>query len=276
MATNSIDLNGVAAGTCEIWGWSYRGVPGNGLDQVGLPLSSLDDLDCSDISDNAVTVIREAADGGTVAIDLEATGNPNGTTSFNGDTEAVICLDSQADPIVVVHENDSPNLSFRYVITDAETGLILNVVNTNIIDLDGAGVGTCEIWGWSYRNVPGNGLDQIGEPLSSLDDLDCSDISDNAIVVVREEVLSVEDNVLDVSIRVFPNPTSDVLNISSRGMSNSFTVNVYSITGQIVNRVDFANDNNTLDVTNLSDGVYLLEFIDATNGATAVKRFIKN
>ena len=124
--------------------------------------------------------------------------------------------------------------------------------------------------------MPGNGLDQIGEPLSSLDDLDCSDISDNAIVVVREEVLSVEDNVLDVSIRVFPNPTSDVLNISSRGMSNSFTVNVYSITGQIVNRVDFANDNNTLDVTNLSDGVYLLEFIDATNGATAVKRFIKN
>ena len=186
VATNSIDLNGVAAGVCEIWGWSYRGVPGNGLDQVGEPLSALDDLDCSDISDNAVTIIREAADGGTVSIDLEATGNPNGTTSFNGDTEAVICLDSQADPIVVVHENDAPNLSYRYVITDAATGLILNVVATNSIDLNGVAAGVCEIWGWSYRGVPGNGLDQIGEPLSALDDLDCSDISDNAVTIIRE------------------------------------------------------------------------------------------
>ncbi|SNS24224.1 hypothetical protein SAMN06265376_1091, partial [Dokdonia pacifica] len=186
VATNSIDLNGVAAGVCEIWGWSYRGVPGNGLDQIGEPLSALDDLDCSDISDNAVTIIREAADGGTVSIDLDATGNPNGTTSFNGDTEAVICLDSQADPIVVVHENDAPNLSYRYVITDAATGLILNVVATNSIDLNGVAAGVCEIWGWSYRGVPGNGLDQIGEPLSALDDLDCSDISDNAVTIIRE------------------------------------------------------------------------------------------
>ena len=52
--------------------------------------------------------------------------------------------------------------------------------------MDGAGVGTCQIWGWSYRGVPGNGLNQVGQPLSSLDDLDCSDISDNAITVNRE------------------------------------------------------------------------------------------
>ncbi len=188
--TDTIDLNGVAPGTCEIWGWSYRGVPGNGLDQMGQPLSSLDDLDCSDISDNQITIIREAAIGGTVAIDLDATGNPNGTTSFNGDTEAVICIDSLADPIVVTHSNPgAENLSYRYVITDAATGLILNVVNTDTIDLNGVAPGTCEIWGWSYRGVPGNGLDQMGQPLSSLDDLDCSDISDNQITIIREAAI---------------------------------------------------------------------------------------
>jgi len=166
IASNSIDLNGVAPGTCEIWGWSYRGVPNNGLDQIGEPLSALDDLDCSDISDNQITVIREAANGGTVAIDLDATGNPNSTTSFNGTNEAVICIDSRPDPIVVVHENPgAENLSYRYVITDAATGLILNVVNSSSIDY---------------------GIDQIGEPLSALDDLDCSDISDNQITVIRE------------------------------------------------------------------------------------------
>ncbi|KAA1247189.1 CHRD domain-containing protein [Aquimarina sp. RZ0] len=188
--TNTISLDGAGAGTCEIWGWSYRGVEGNGLNQVGMPLSSLNDLPCSDISDNSITVIREEAIGGTVAIDLAATGNPNNTTSFNGDTEAVICVDGRADGLVVTHNNPgAENLSYRYVITDATTGLILNVVNTNTISLDGAGAGTCEIWGWSYRGVEGNGLNQVGMPLSSLNDLPCSDISDNSITVIREEAI---------------------------------------------------------------------------------------
>ncbi|MEP0517739.1 CHRD domain-containing protein, partial [Dokdonia sp.] len=185
--SNEIDLDGAGIGTCQIWGWSYRGTPDNGAGFIGGPLADLDAQDCSDISENAITVVREAANGGTVSIDLEATGNPNGTTSFNGDTEAVICLDTQMDPIVVVHENPgAENLSYRYVITDEATGLILNVVNTNSIDLNGVAAGTCQIWGWSYRGVPGNGLDQVGEPLSSLDDLDCSDISDNFVRVIRE------------------------------------------------------------------------------------------
>ncbi|MEP0386435.1 MAG: T9SS type A sorting domain-containing protein, partial [Dokdonia sp.] len=404
--TNSIDLNGVAAGTCQIWGWSYRNVPGNGLDQIGEPLSSLDDLDCSDISDNAVTVIREAADGGTVAIDLEATGNPNGTTSFNGDTEVVICLDERPDPIVVVHENDSPNLSYRYVITDEATGLILNVVNTNSIDLNGVAPGTCQIWGWSYRNVPGNGLDQIGEPLSSLDDLDCSDISDNFVRVIREaadggtvsididatdaigegttivtgdnsvtilvgdgignpvvvqhendspnltyryvitdssddstilnivdsneidleaaglgtcqiwgwsyrglgasipdfigqplqvlrdedcsdisedfvevirtDVLAVDDAAqINVELSVYPNPTTDFINISLTGVNNGYSVNVYSVTGQIVKSERYTSQENRLQVSDLSNGMYLLEVVDTDSNTRSVKRFIK-
>ncbi|WP_161555185.1 CHRD domain-containing protein [Dokdonia sinensis] len=186
VASDTISLDGAGAGTCEIWGWSYRGVPNNGLDQIGQPLSSLDDLDCSDISDNAITVIREVADGGTVALDVAASSTGTTTVSADG-LEAVICVDGNADPLVVTHENPgAENLSYRYVITDAATGLILNVVASDTISLDGAGAGTCEIWGWSYRGVPNNGLDQIGEPLSSLDDLDCSDISDNAITVIRE------------------------------------------------------------------------------------------
>jgi predicted small secreted protein len=409
--TNSIDLNGVEAGTCEIWGWSYRGVPGNGLDQVGQPLSSLDDLDCSDISDNAVTVIRQEADlDSVISIDIDATGNPNGTTTFTNEFEAIICGDSQADPlviavesvsndlpytliaydfdtslitnvidvegasatldlngsdnalfeifgvsgivpistsdligtnvfdffglvneseclefsissifvvrevanggtvaididntdtsngttvitdelnvtivagdgipdpIVVVHENDAPNLSYRYVITDAETGLILNVVNTNIIDLDEAGTGTCEIWGWSYRGVPGNGLEQVGLPLSSLDDLDCSDISDNAITVVRDEVLSTEDAVLDIDLRVFPNPTTDVLNISVGGSNNGYSTTIYSLTGSVVSQQTFSGESNSLNVANYAAGVYLIEIVDSETNTRTIKRFIK-
>ncbi|WP_299680498.1 CHRD domain-containing protein [uncultured Dokdonia sp.] len=275
--TNSISLDPAGPGTCEIWGWSYRGVPGNGLDQIGEPLSALDDLDCSDISDNAITVIRETADGGTVSIDIDATDAiGENTTIVTGDNAVTILVgDGIANPIVVQHENESPNLSYRYVITDADTGLILNVVNTDTIDLEGAGLGTCEIWGWSYRGVPGNGLDQIGEPLSALDDLDCSDISDDFIEVIRTDVLAVEDNQISLELSMYPNPTTSFLNISLGGVNNGYAVNVYSVTGQIVMSETYSAQDNTLDVSRLSDGMYLLEVIDETSNTRTVKRFIK-
>ncbi|WP_299278897.1 hypothetical protein, partial [uncultured Psychroserpens sp.] len=183
----TIDLNGAGVGTCQIWGWSYRGMADNGASFIGGPLSDLNAAECSDISDNAVTVIREAANGGTVAIDLVATGNPNNTTSFNGDTEAVICVDSQADPLVIIHENPgAENLSYRYVITNEDASEILAISPSATIDLNGAGVGTCQIWGWSYRGMADNGASFIGGPLSDLNAAECSDISDNAVTVIRE------------------------------------------------------------------------------------------
>ena len=183
----TIDLNGAGVGNCRIWGWSYRGLSDNGASFIGSPLSDLQAVDCSDLSDNSVLVIREAADGGTVAIDLVATGNPNNTTSFNGDTEAVICVDSQPDPLVIVHENpDAENLSYRYVITNEDSSEILAISPSATIDLNGAGVGNCRIWGWSYRGLSDNGASFIGSPLSDLQAVDCSDLSDNSVLVIRE------------------------------------------------------------------------------------------
>ncbi len=395
----TIDLNGAGVGTCQIWGWSYRGMADNGASFIGGPLADLDAAECSDISDNAVNVIREAADGGTVAIDLAATGNPNNTTSFNGDTEAVICVDSQADPLVIIHENpgaenlsyryvitnedasvilaispsatidlngagvgtcqiwgwsyrgmadngasfiggpladldaaecsdisdnavnvireaadggtvslsngdteisicagdglpnpldvvhENPgaeNLSYRYVITDANTGLILNVVNTNVIDLDGAGAGVCEIWGWSYRGVPNNGLDQIGQPLSSLDNLDCSDISDNAIIVTRLtgtdcESLSLDDFSLSNTLNVFPNPAIDIINISNNSSESiNASVEMYDLRGRKVYQ-NTSNLSNALqiNISNFESGMYLINITDTNSKAIVTKRIIK-
>ena len=275
--TNEISLDGAGQGTCEIWGWSYRGVPGNGLDQIGEPLSSLDDLDCSDISDNSITVIREEADGGTVSINLDETEAIGETTTIvTGDnTVTILAGDGIPNPVVVQHENESPNLSYRYVITDADTGLILNVVNTNSIDLEGAGLGTCQIWGWSYRGVPGNGLDQIGEPLSSLDDLDCSDISEDFVEVIRTDVLAVADNQINLELSVYPNPTTDFVNISLTGINTGYAVNLYSITGQIVKSQTYTAQENRLQVSDLTNGVYVLEVIDENSNTRTVRRIIK-
>ncbi|MEL6637614.1 MAG: hypothetical protein AAFR05_12765, partial [Bacteroidota bacterium] len=62
--SNIIDLDGAGTGVCRVWGWSYRGLNAN--DFLNRPLQDLQDADCSDISEDFVEVIREAADGGTV------------------------------------------------------------------------------------------------------------------------------------------------------------------------------------------------------------------
>ncbi len=276
--SNAIDLDGAGIGTCQIWGWSYRGTPDNGAGFIGGPLADLDAEDCSDISDNSIEVIREEADGGTVAIDIEATeAIGEETTLISNETSAtIIAGDDIANPIIVVHENDSPNLSYRYVITDnSPESIILAISGTNEIDLDGAGIGTCQIWGWSYRGTPDNGAGFIGGPLADLDAEDCSDISENSIEVVRTTTLAVEDNQIDISLRLFPNPTTDFINITTQSR-NGYQATIYSITGQQIMSRTFTTSENRLDVSRFSNGMYLLEIVDQDTNTRSIQRFIKN
>ncbi|MDC8003193.1 T9SS type A sorting domain-containing protein [Aureisphaera galaxeae] len=181
-AAPPFNLDGAGVGVCDIWYIRYEdGLSGN---MVGQNIADLEG--CFDLS-NAIEVIREEADGGSVEIDIAATGNPNGTTSISADgLEAVICVDGRMDPLVVSHVTTAENLTFRYVVTDdSDDNIILAIMNTSSIDLDGAGIGTCRIWGWSYRGL--NQDDFIGLPLADLQAEDCSDISDIAIDVIREE-----------------------------------------------------------------------------------------
>ncbi len=165
--SNTIDLSSAPAGTCRVWGWSYRG-----LDDpiIGDPISSLTDDDCEAISDNFITVHREIPDGGMVTL-------LDGSTSF-AQCAGQIVFD-------VTHATTAPNLSYWYIITDAN-GIILdwvNSANSNTIDLSNAPAGECRVWGWNYRGLPDP---VVGEPLSTLRDDFCEDVSDNFITVHRE------------------------------------------------------------------------------------------
>ncbi|MEM7086489.1 MAG: T9SS type A sorting domain-containing protein, partial [Bacteroidota bacterium] len=266
--SDTINLDGAGPGTCQIWGWSYRGLADNGASFIGGPLSDLQAVDCSDLSDESITVIREAADGGTV-------------TLANGDTEVTICAgDGQPDPLEVVHTNTAPNLTFQYVVTDSDANnTILAIFNTNIIDLEGAGEGVCRIWGWSYRGLDGASF--IGEPLQMLQDEDCSDISDDFIEVIRLtgadcEVLGVEDAISSDDFSIYPNPANSIVNISYAGNpSLSIAVTMYDITGRKVRQITLADQSsNTIDVSGLPGGIYLLNLLDVDSGNAVNKRLI--
>ena len=80
-SSSTIDVEGLEAGTCRIWGWSYRDI--NQEDFIGLPLQMLDDEDCSAISENAIEVIKDEALS-VAGANLEVTLNvfPNPASDF--------------------------------------------------------------------------------------------------------------------------------------------------------------------------------------------------
>ncbi|MDO6597745.1 choice-of-anchor Q domain-containing protein [Oceanihabitans sp. 2_MG-2023] len=69
-------------------------------------------------------------------------------------------------------------------------------------------------------------------------------------------------------ISLYPNPTSSILNIKSK--QDVETVTIYSVLGKKVLKAE----TKTIDVSNLSQGIYIMKIITKDNSET-VKRFIK-
>ncbi len=184
------------------------------------------------------------------------------------------------DPLEVIHENPgAENLSYRYVITNEDASEILAISPSATIDLDGAGPGICQIWGWSYRGLADNGASFIGSPLADLDALDCSDISDNAINVTRltgDECENLSTNDFNANaFSVFPNPTNDIINVTS-SLDFETTIEIYDTQGRSVYRTN-SNLSNTLQInmSSFNSGLYLLNITNKANNTAITKRIIK-
>ena len=166
---NTVDFEGAGSGNCLVWGLSYTG---NILVSMGdnALTSALTD-DCFGLSDNFVTVVRDVPDGGVVS-------------TVDGATEVYTCAgDGTADKIMFAHVSSS-NAQFRYLVTD-DQGVILGLPPGNMVDFEGAGQGTCLVWGLSFT---GNILVSVGDNAltSALTD-DCYDLSANFVTVERDD-----------------------------------------------------------------------------------------
>ena len=203
----TLDLSGAPAGTCRIWGWSYRGLPDP---VVGEPLSSIaPDGSCADISDDFITVYREITDGGTIT----TLGGASDTTVVAGDAF-----------VTVTHTTSAQFLSYWYIITD-EDGTILgfaNSANTNTLNLSGAPAGICRIWGWSYRGL---GDPVPGENIATLTDDFCETISADFVEVNREAANDALEDVIINEVGVdgrieFYNGTDAAVDVSGYWLCN--------------------------------------------------------
>ncbi|HFA52254.1 MAG TPA: T9SS type A sorting domain-containing protein [Bacteroidetes bacterium] len=167
---SSHDFDNAPPGNCFVWGFSYTG---NITAQPGGSVFSLQFSDaCWNISKNAISVIRDMPDGGTVA-------------TPQGETQVFACLDDGIPDFVGFTNNGTSNANYTYVITDPQ-GNILGVPGTSFLDFSGAGVGTCRVWGLSYTGhlTAMMGMNIETDALAD----NCFDLSENYIEVVRNAV----------------------------------------------------------------------------------------
>jgi hypothetical protein len=76
------------------------------------------------------------------------------------------------------------------------------------------------------------------------------------------------------NILLYPNPTSELLHIETK-INEVFKISVFNQLGQEVVKKTELNENKSIDVSNLSKGLYFLN-IDSEDGNTQTIKFIKN
>ncbi len=244
----TIDLSDAPAGECRIWGWSYRG-----LDDpiMGENISTLADDSCEAISENWVTIFRETPDGGVVS-------------TSSGETSIELCVGEVI--FTVQHETSAPNLSYWYIITDANDDILAfhNSKDGDTLDLSAAPAGKCHIWGWNYK-----GLDDpiIGENIATLGDDFCEAISENWITVNRVETgdacgVSSTSEIESVSeFKVFPNPVFESVNVAYSdligGRGNIALIDAQGRT-LLTQNVNNASGSIVFNVSSFSNGLYMV------------------
>ena len=90
-----------------------------------------------------------------------------------------------------------------------------------------------------------------------------------------ESVLGAASNQLNAGVEIYPNPARKVVNIGNSINVQLERALIYDINGRLIQTVDLGNMDReaSVNVASLSSGVYLVQL--EAQGATAIKRLIK-
>jgi hypothetical protein len=150
----------------RVWGLSYAGelLAQPGDDAAAVQLS----VECFELSENFLSVLRQRPDGGKVQTD-------------NGQTEITVCAGDPTDNIFFLTDSEFRG-DYEYVITD-QNNIFISYANGNTFNFESLSIDTVRVWGLAYT---GNILAGIDTDLG-VDELsdDCFDLSLNFITVYR-------------------------------------------------------------------------------------------
>lgn len=106
-------------------------------------------------------------------------------------------------------------------------------------------------------------------------------LMDRATLILGEatdvQTSSIQRNRLSSNLKVYPNPATDRLAISTAHITVTTNTNVTitDLQGRILKSLPLLG-NNTIDVSDLAPGAYYISIVDQAQGTNATSRFLKN
>jgi len=114
----------------------------------------------------------------------------------------------------------------------------------------------------------------IGEPVVGLMTAGGKQLGNGYHPSLNVQALSVEESLLDVQIRVYPNPTSEMLYVSHPEL-NSFYIQISDLNGKLIYS-NTINKEEPLDISNYSQGMYLVTIENKETNKKNTYKIIKN
>jgi hypothetical protein len=113
----------------------------------------------------------------------------------------------------------------------------------------------------------------VGEPVVGLMTAGGNQLGNGFYPAMDLQALSVEDNVLDLRLKVYPNPTSQSLYVSHPDII-SFEITIVDLNGKQL-YTGTINKDEPLDVSNYTQGMYLVTVENTTTNKKNTYKIIK-
>ena len=96
------------------------------------------------------------------------------------------------------------------------------------------------------------------------------------LTLTLKSVLSVETPDFSDNVKIYPNPSNGVVTIKNNTAAKLSTISIYDILGNQVQDMPLkTNANNTIDLTNLTKGIYLAR-LESVDGQVKTQKLIIN
>lgn len=237
---DSFDVNNFPLGECLIWGLSYTGNIDVFVGQDITGVSEFSD-DCSDLSDNALYVVKEIPEAGAIQ-------TKNGLVSLE------ICSQDDEDDFISFEGIAVSATEYLFVIT-TEIGEIIGITIADSLNFNDLGVGICRVYGLAYTGelliTPGQNLLLAGELSDDCYDLSVNFIEINRYISQATEITTVQNDTIHYSCT----SSLDTLSINSAGsISNSSQFVVTDVDGIVI----AISDTNSFPINDIIAGNYLV------------------
>ena len=234
-------------GTCYVYGVSFSGTLQN--TSFGTPLSDLSSTSSLDQSANRITVIRDTLDGGRVQV------------AGTGADTANVTINDSASVVEFSTTSATQDLNYTYVVTNARDTILNGDAGTSQ-DFNGAGVGTCYVYGFAHA---GSLTATPDSSIASVTAEQCIDQSVNRITVIRDSatVGIADEEGFQAKARVFPNPTESAVNIElETAQGGEALITVRNLSGKLIQRKQAAVEQGvnqlSLSLNEARKGMYLI------------------